>query len=117
MPNDMSREVLETLRQVHERMKQRMMAHPEYCAMVALEKSIDSISEILEPSEPLVTPASAADEVTQPTDQEIENAIAQTVATKVAPITPAAPPAPQPSRISQPAFLPMQRMGHAVGMR
>ena len=110
MNQDLSREVLEALQKVHDRMKQRMMLHPEYCAMVALEKSMASISEIFVP-QPEDIPA---DEPEEP-EQEIETAIAETIAAKVAPAAPVAPIAP---RIAPAAFLPMQRMGgQAMGMR
>ena len=104
MPNELSNEVLETLQQVHEKMKQRMMLHPEYCAMVALEKSIASISEILHPA-----PVAADDDVSVDDEHELEDAIAETVAAKIAPAQP---------RIAPAAFLPMPRVGgQAVGMR
>ncbi len=114
----MSQEILIALQNVHDRMRERMQRHPEYCAMLALEKSIASISEILSPPEPLMEPE---------TDQEIETAIAETIATKVAPISahgapaaPAPPPAPGPQRPSAAPFFPPHRVvgGQAMaGMR
>ena len=108
MNKELSREVLGTLQQVHDKMKKRMMIHPEYCAMVALEKSIDSISIILDPPAEAELPPAPEDEP----EQELESAIAETIASKVAPAQPS-----QASRMAPAAFLPMQRMGQAVGMR
>ena len=104
----MSQEILIALQNVHERMRERMERHPEYCAMLALEKSIASISEILAP--PPQPEATA--------DQEIENAIAETIAAKVAPA--AAPPsAPAAQRPPAAPFFPQHRVvgGQAIGMR
>jgi hypothetical protein len=104
----MSQDILIALQNVHERMRERMERHPEYCAMLALEKSIASISEILTPSQ---QPEAAA-------DREIEEAIAETIAAKVAPVTspPSAPAAPRPPAAP---FFPQHRVvgGQAMGMR
>lgn len=107
----MSQEILIALQNVHERMRERMERHPEYCAMLALEKSIASISEILAPPQP---PETAS-------DQEIEEAIAETIATKVAPPAAPAPPPPPvtPQRAPAAPFFPQHRVvgGQAMGMR
>jgi hypothetical protein len=96
----MSQEILEALQNVHERMKQRLMANPEYCALLALEKSIASISEILAP---LNTQIHGRDD---DKDEAIESAIAETIATKVVP----QPANPAQQRLPTAPFFPQHRV-------